>query len=109
MRFSDYFASVIRLERMKLAEDGDVALEERCHLMLRRAIDIKDQLFALKGQITDQIKIEFLDQELVKIESNQQTLERRLTQAGSLIDDARVYEALNHIEAVNQSLPILTT
>ena len=107
MKISDYLVLVAATEQMNPTEGEEISIEKKCRRILREAISIKADLIRLKETTMDDFEISFLEREIEKIELNQQTLERRLTQAGSLISDDRVNSALNHIEAVKHSLHIL--
>lgn len=107
MKTSDYLALVAVTEEMNPTEGEEIGIEKKCRTMLREAISIKADLISLKEKATDDFEIGFLEREIEKIELNQQTLERRLTQAGSMIGDDRVNAALNHVEAIRQSMHIL--
>ena len=107
MKMTDYLAMVAKTMLLNVVEGGNESIETKCQKAIDLAIETKARITGLNDSSLAPDDRDFLDLEWSKIDADERVLQRRLTQAGSLVSDESVYEALNHVFAVSQALGFL--
>ncbi|MFA6304206.1 MAG: hypothetical protein WCV73_03760 [Patescibacteria group bacterium] len=94
---------------MKLANEGDVSIEEKCRLLITEGERIQQEIlsFGKKSENLDLDDQAVLQTESEKISNDLRILNRRLANVHDLMNLEDILHAFNHIFAVGQSLHYL--